>query len=276
MKDALMVGSTLPAQTNMTRGSRRAAALLAMAMVTMHGAAAADGDATSRPTQSSLIVSYRSTPAGRPALLHTLRARLAPRLHALQAEGRLMHYRILFSRLADANTWDALLILDFRTDAQAASWRAVDAETPAGLAATDLAQVTAVESTPSDPVGKGGPADDGPDPVYMVVPYDYFVPTKDYIAYARSYVFPQTDGWIAAGALNAYQLYIARYGAGRNWMSMLVLAYHGDNGLDRRNDVVAATRKALSANPDWAARATGKGHIRTEKAAMIADLIAGG
>lgn len=265
-----------PIQTRTTWGARIAAALLAITMAAMHDAAAADSDAAARPTQSSLIVSYRSTPAGRPALLRTLRAQLAPRLHTLQAQGRLTHYRILFSRLADANSWDALLILDFRTSAQAASWRAVDAETPAGLAATDLANVTAVESTPSDPVGKGGSADDGPDPVYMVVPYHYFVPTKDYVAYARSYVFPQTDGWIAAGALNAYQLYVARYGAGRNWMSMLVLAYHGDNGLDRRDDVIAATRKALNANPDWAARAAGKGHIRTEMAVMIADLIAGG
>ncbi|MBB2172971.1 hypothetical protein [Gluconacetobacter asukensis] len=271
-----MVGSAFPVGRRSAWGTRMAAALLALATVATYDAAyAAESDVQSQSTQS-LIISYRSTPAGRPALLHTLRTQLAPRLHALQAQGSLAHYRILFSRLVDANTWDALLILDLRNDAQLASWRTIDARTPAGLSATDLTNVTAVESTLSDPVGHGGPADDGPDAVYMVVPYDYFVPTKDYTAYVRSYVFPQTDGWIAAGALNAYQLYAARYGAGRNWMSMLVLAYHGDNGLDQRNDVIAATRKTLSANPGWAATASGKGHIRTEKAAMIADLIAGG
>ncbi|MFT9089943.1 MAG: hypothetical protein ABF479_02870 [Gluconacetobacter sp.] len=271
-----MVGSRVPTGTRIARSNRIAATMLALATIATHGASyAAEGDPQSQSAQS-LIISYRSTPAGRPALLRALRTQLAPRLHALQAKGGLAHYRILFGRLVDANTWDALLILDFRTTAQAASWRAVDAATPAGLTTTNLANVTTVESTLSDPVGSGGPTDDGPDPIYMVVPYDYFVPTTDYTAYARSYVFPQTDGWIAAGALNAYQLYIARYGAGRTWMSMLVLAYHGDNGLNRRNDVIAATRKTLSANPDWAARATGKGHIRTEKAAMIADLVAGG
>lgn len=232
--------------------------------------------ATSTPATQSVIVSYRSTPAGRPALLHTLRDQLAPRLHTLQANGSLAHYRILFSRLVDANTWDAVLVLDFQNQAQATAWRALDATMPAGLNVANETAVTSVESTPSDSIGSGGPADGGADPVYMVIPYDYFVSTTDYTSYVRSYVFPQTDGWITAGALNAYQLYVARYAAGRTWMSLLILAYHGDDGLDRRNDVVAATRKALAANPDWAARAAGKSHIRTEKAAMVADLIAKG
>ncbi|TCS29445.1 hypothetical protein EDC31_10613 [Acidomonas methanolica] len=223
----------------------------------------------------SLIISYRTTPAGRPALLDALRTRLAPRLDKLHAKDTLSHYRILFSRLADSQTWDALVVLEFRNAAQSAAWRAIDTQTPGGLDAKSLADTTAVESTISDSIGSGGPFSGGSDPVYMAIPYDYFVSPSEYAAYAHAYVEPQTNGWIKAGALNAYQLYMARYPAGRGWMSMLLLAYHGDAGLDERDAVVAATRKSLASNPEWAAQAQGKHHIRTEKAAMIADRIAG-
>nr|WP_128081263.1 hypothetical protein [Acetobacter persici] len=223
----------------------------------------------------SLIISYRTPPAGRPGLLSTLHRQLIPRLQDLHAKGKLAHYRVLFSRLVDANTWDALVILEFQNQAQAASWQAIDAQTPAGLDAKSLTGISTVESTVSDCIGSGGQLSGGLDPIYMVIPYDYFVPTSDYINYIRSYVEPQTNCWIKAGALNAYHIYTARYAAGRSWMSLLLLAYHGDDGLEQRNAVVAATRKTLATNAEWAARAHGKEHVRTEKAAMIADMIAG-
>lgn len=223
----------------------------------------------------SLIISYRTTPAGRPGLLDALRTRLAPRLEKLRARDALSHYRILFSRFVDSQTWDALVILEFRNDVQSTAWRHVDQKTPGGIDTKNLAASLALESTVSDCVGHGGPLSGNPDPVYMAIPYDYFVSPAEYAAYARAYVEPQTNGWMNAGALNAYQLYMARYPAGRSWMSLLLLAYHGDAGLNERNAVVAATRKSLATNPEWTARAQGKQHIRAEKAAMIADMIAG-
>lgn len=225
--------------------------------------------------QSSLIISYRATPAGRPKLLNALRSQLIPRLQNLYVKEGIAHYRVLFSRLIDANTWDALVILEFHNKAQIVSWQAIDTLTPAGLDSKILTNVSTVESTVADCIGSAGPLAGGPEPVYMAIPYDYFVPATDYVNYVRSYVEPQTDGWIRAGALNAYQVYTARYAAGRNWMSLLLLAYHGENGLDLRNTVVAATRKTLATNAEWSAHAQGKEHIRTEKAAMIADMIAG-
>ncbi|WP_129551087.1 hypothetical protein [Komagataeibacter xylinus] len=249
-------------------------ALLVLAPAVTYNTAHAASSNLSSASAQSLIISYRSTPAGRPALLRALRTQLAPRLHILQATDRLAHYRILFGRLVDANTWDALLILDFDNTAQVAAWRTIETGMPAGLDIADQTAITTIESTISDSIGNAGPIHGGSDPVYMVIPYDYFVPTADYANYARSYVFPQTDGWISNGALNAYQLYVARYTAGRNWMSLLVLAYYGDDGLNRRNAVIAATRRTLNADPDWTEKSIGKGHIRTEKAAMIADLIA--
>ncbi|GAN67776.1 hypothetical protein AA0473_1600 [Acetobacter orleanensis NRIC 0473] len=225
--------------------------------------------------QHSLVISYRTAPAGRPELLSALRTQLVPRLQGLYAKDGLAHYRILFSRLVDTNTWDALVILEFRNNAQATRWQTIDTQTPAGLDVKSLTGISTVESTVSDCIGSSGPLSGTPDPVYMVIPYDYFVSPSEYVDYVHAYVEPQTNGWIKAGALNAYQIYTARYPAGRGWMSLLLLAYHGNNGLDQRNTVVAATRKALTTNAEWAARAHGKEHIRSEKAAMIADMIAG-
>ena len=269
-----MIGRMLLAGTSLIWNTITATALLVLAPAMSYSAAQAASSDPSSTSAQSLIISYRSTPAGRPAFLRALRTQLAQRLHLLQATGNLAHYRILFSRLVDANTWDALLILDFRNTAQAAAWQAIETEMPAGLDISDHAVITNVESTISDSIGNAGPGNGGSNPVYMVIPYDYFVPMADYADYVRSYVFPQTDGWITTGALNAYQLYIARYAAGRNWMSLLVLAYHGDDWLNRRNEVIGATRRKLDANPEWKGISIGKTHIRKEKAAMIADLIA--
>ena len=223
----------------------------------------------------ALIMTYRVAPAHRIAFMAAVHASTLPRLEKLRKAGELDSYHVLASRYVDDSAgWDMMLILDFHDSAALARWRRVEAQTPAGLAPQALRLVSAVETAPADLMfGRAASSRSrDPAPVYLVVPYAYFVSEDEYLTYAAGYVVPQVDGWLDAGALDSYELYLTRYPAGRDWSALLVLAYRGDAGLARRDAVVAATRARLAATaPQWNAFAQQKQKLRTEKQAVIAD-----
>jgi hypothetical protein len=223
----------------------------------------------------ALIMTYRVLPADRLAFRAAVRATTLPRLERLRAAGELDSYRVLANRYIDSGSWDLMLILDFHSPAALARWRQVEARTPAGLSPQALRLLSAAETAPADSMfgsratrsRPGGPA-----PVYLVIPYDYFVSEDEYLAYVAGYLVPQVDGWMQAGALASYELYLPRYAADRRWSALLVLAYTGDAGLARRDAVVKAVRTRLAASsPQWKAFAQKKHKLRTEKQAVIAD-----
>jgi len=222
----------------------------------------------------SLIMTYRVAPADRVAFRADVRAATLPRLAALKAKGELAAYHVLANRYVDAAGWDVMVILDFANPAALAHWRAVEDTAPAGLAPPALTLVSRAETAPSDQMfARAAPAKaDDPAPVYLVVPYDYLVGVDDYLAYVKGYLVPQTDGWLEAGALSSYAVYLPRYPAGRDWTSLLVLAYRGDEGLARRDATTKAVRTRLAAtSPEWKAFADNKQSIRTEKQPVVAD-----
>ena len=222
----------------------------------------------------ALIVTYHVAPADRIAFTAAVRTRMLPRLERLRATGALDSYHLLANRYVDSATWDLMLILDFHTSAMLARWRQVEAQAPAGLEPSALRLVTSIESAPADPMfGSAAPRHPGdPATVYLLVPYQYFVSEDEYLAYAKSYLVPQTEGWLAAGVLQSYRLYLPRYPAGRDWSALLVLGYRGDAGLARRDAVVKAVRAHLAAtSPQWNAFAQRKQKLRTEKQATIAE-----
>jgi hypothetical protein len=224
----------------------------------------------------ALIATYRVAPADRVAFRDAVRATMLPRLEKLRKAGGLDSYHVLVNRYVDSASWDMMLILDFHNSAALARWRVVEEQAPAGLAPRALRLVSAVETAPADPMfGRAVSSRPGdPAPVYLVVPYEYFVSEDEYLTYAAGYVVPQVNGWMDAGALDSYELYLARYPAGRDWSALLVLAYRGDAGLARRDAVVKATRARLAATaPQWNAFAQQKQKLRTEKQAAIADEI---
>jgi len=225
----------------------------------------------------ALIITYRVAPADRLAFRAAVRRSTLPRLKALRARGDLESYHVLASRYVDSAAWDTLLILTFRRPEDLAHWRAAEAAAPAGLSPTALKYVRTIETAPADPVRSGAaPGRAETSPVYLVVPYDTLVPTDDYLAYVDGYLLPQVNGWMEAGALGSYGVYLARYYPGRPWSSMLVLGYRGDAGLARRDAVVRSVRAALAASPEWKRIADSKTAVRVEKLAVIADDLAAG
>lgn len=222
----------------------------------------------------SLVMTYRAPPEARPELKRSVRAATLPRLEKLRAAGELSDFHVLASRYVDAAGWDLMLILDFKDEAALARWRAVEEEAPAGLAPAALKLVSKVESAPSDAMfAKSASARPGdPAPVYLVVPYDYLVGVDDYLSYVGGYLVPQADGWMEAGALSSYAVYLPRYPAGRSWAALLVLGYRGDDGLARRDATTRAVRARLMASsPEWKAFADNKQKIRTEMQPVVAD-----
>ncbi|MBW8812836.1 MAG: hypothetical protein JF588_05365 [Caulobacterales bacterium] len=252
---------------------RTLVALAALVLGLLAGPAAQAADWRDQGARS-LVMTYRVAPADRLGFRAAVRTGTLPRLAKLKAAGELAGYHVLANRYVDAGGWDVMMILDFASPAALAHWRAVEDAAPAGLTPAALKLVGKVESAPSDEMfEKAAAAKAGdPRPVYLVVPYDYLVGVDDYLAYVKGYLVPQTDGWIEAGALASYGVYLPRYPAGRDWSALLVLAYRGDEGLARRDAVTKAVRGRLAASsPEWKAFADNKQTIRTEKQPVLAD-----
>lgn len=225
---------------------------------------------------SSMIMTYKVAPGDKLAFKAAVRAETLPRLARLKAAGELSSYHVLANRYLDGGGWDVMMILDFKSPAALAHWRAVEDQAPGGLAPAALKLVASAETAPSDEMfeGAAAPKAGDPAPVWLVVPYDYLVSVDEYLNYVKGYLVPQTDGWIREGALQSYGVYLPRYPAGRVWSAQLVLAYRGDEGLARRDAVVKTVRGRLAASDaDWKAWAENKQKLRTEKQPVVADEI---
>jgi hypothetical protein len=192
-------------------------------------------------------------------------------LDGLKSRGALESYHVLFSRYVDTNSWDMLAILRFGRYEDAARWHEVEIQYPAGLPREAVETVTAVESYPADLIHHEDPGTPRERPVYMVIPYTYSVPPPEYLKYFDDYVRPQVQGWMRAGVLASYDLFLQRYTAARPWDSFLVLEYKDDAALGAREKIVAKVRQELQSNPAWKALADSKHKIRAEKQAVIAD-----
>lgn len=222
---------------------------------------------------TNLLLLYRCKPENRPAFRDYLRRVLVPRLQAMEKTGALAEERILFSRYVDTENWDALIFLRFPTPEAASAWSNIEAETPAGLDTEGLRLVTAISTYPLDQMQAGSASSEAAHPVFLVIPYDYMVSPDEYIAYLHDYVKPQTDGWIEAGVLERYDMYIGRDASGRPWSSVLLLEYKDDKAFGRRAGVISEVRAKLRNNPDWKAISDRKQSVRVEHAAIIADEI---
>ncbi len=244
--------------------------LMVLAALTAAGARAADPrDAGPR----ALIITYHTTPAHRAAFRHELEAS-AGQWRRWKEEGVLQDYRLVYNRYVDSANWDAIAFLTFAGDAGLERWKRIEVQSPAGLSPRALELATAIDTVPADRMRQNGrSASDG---VFLVIPYEYLVPVNEYIQYLDDYTLPQLDGWMQEGVLAHYDVYLARYPAGRPWQSLLVLEYKGDRGLAAREATVAKVRARLKENPKWKAISDSKKNVRSERQPVIGDPLAAG
>jgi hypothetical protein len=253
----------------MARQISQALIFLCAASLALHAA-----DVGADPKQTGpvgLVIQYQCRPSKRAAFRHRLRDVELASFARWRSEGLLADYHVLFSRYADSNTWDALVLLTFPDYHAASRWKEVEARNPAGLSPEALELVSSLETYPVDLLRSNAPPPATPDPVYLVIPYTFSVSAAEYLTYADDYVRPQFEGWMKEGILSGYQIFLQRYTADRPWDTMIFLKYRDDEGFGQREKVVARVRGQLQSNPVWKAASDGKHNLRVEKEAVIAD-----
>jgi len=220
---------------------------------------------------TNLLLLYKCEPAKRVALREYMLSKGVVQFKQWKAEGVLAGEQVLFSRYVDSENWDMLVFLQFRSPDDVAKWNEIERSHPAGLDAQGLSMVTAVSTYQLDMVQEKALSMAATKPVFFVIPYDYTVPTEDYLRYLQDYVVPQTSGWMDAGVLQSYQLFIGRGVAGRPWSAVFLLEYKDDEALGRRDVTIAKVREALRRDPTWKALSDKKQSVRVEKAPIVAE-----
>jgi hypothetical protein len=253
----------------------RAASLLIVALAGLCGVVTARAAKleTARPEsvpERALVVTYHVAPDNRAAFVAAL-DETSGRMRDLSRRGAIASYRLLVNRFIDSSTWDAMLIVHFKDDTQFGQWRALERQAPGGLTPKALALVANVDTVAADHVRHGGKGEASAKQVYLAIPYEVSVATDEYLAYLDGYVIPQTEGWRDEGVLAAYDIYLARFPAGRSWQSLLVLGYQDEEALGRRDATVAKVRERLKSNATWKAISDSKKSVRSEKSAVLLD-----
>ncbi|MGU7782724.1 hypothetical protein [Burkholderia sp. PU8-34] len=253
---------------------RTVAIAVAVALTGALHAGAASLAAPSDTDALSLIITYQTAPANRPALRHELAQSTARELARWKHDGRIRQYSLLFNRYADSGNWDAMAVLTFASPDDLYRWRTVEQAQPAALSGKALGVTTAIRTTPVDTKRVEMPGKRSPNAVYVVIPYKTLVSAGEYEQYADGYVIPQFKGWMDEGVLSGYSLYTSQFPAGRPWTAMVVLQYKDEAALSAREAVVAKVRERLKSNPEWKAISDSKKSVRTEEQVVIADPIA--
>ena len=257
-------------------GARRtliALAALTMALATLaSNPAAADTPTTGGPR--SLLITYRSEPANRPAFRAYLQSEERAQLDKLKREGVLESYQILFNPFVTSGTWDAMTVLTFTHYADTQRWKELERTAPGGLSAKGLRLAKPVDTYSADLAWSGGdPKSADSSSVYYVIPYEYAA-ADSYRKYVDGYVIPQVSGWIREGVLANYRIFMNRFPVGPPWDALFIYQYRDLEAFGRRDEIVAKVRKTLVDDPAWKALSDIKQTMRTESENTIAESVA--
>ena len=233
---------------------------------------AADG-VTDAPT--SLIISYRAKPETRAAFRAWLATKGAAQFAQWQHDGVFSGSEILFTSFAATSVVDAFVILHFGHYTDSARWKTIERTSPGGLPPEALLLAAPESACYADSLGHGqGPQHDPSHAAYMVTFYEVLSDTPKYQSYSAGYTLPQMRGWMDAGVLSAFDLYLNQAPLGKPWDAMLVLEYTDIAALARRDEVKASVRAHLGAtDAKWLEWSKDKSAIRREFSLVIADAI---
>lgn len=244
-------------------------AILALLLAAVPARASED----SGPT--SLLITYRSKPADRPAFRDHLKGPGAARFEALKRAGAIRNYELLFNWYTDASTWDAMAVISFNSYADVARWKALERTNPGGLDAKGLALAQPLLTVSADlDWEEGAPSAPGGGRVFYVIPYEYR-DAGEYRKYVDGYVIPQVKGWMREGILSRYRIFMNRYPVGDRWDALFIYEYKDVDSFGRREPTIAKVREPLRKEPAWAALNAIKTQIRSEAENVIADDLAG-
>jgi hypothetical protein len=261
------------------RDSTRAALLAALllALSPLPAGAVTANPVSGGPRQ--LLIAYRAEPVDRPAFRRYLETHEAALLRKLQRQGVLSGYQILFNPFVQPRTWDAMVVLGFNRFSDTRRWLDIEQRAPGGLDARGLRLAKPVSEYSADLTWSADARDAGSTlgHVFYVIPYTYLTSVAEYKAYVDGYVIPQLHGWLQEGVLSRYRIYLNRYPVGdpEPWDALFVYEYRSLEDFGRRDEVIAAVRQTLRADPNWAKLSATKSGLRTESENTIAESLTG-
>jgi hypothetical protein len=224
---------------------------------------------------TSLIIMYKAKPESRAAFRAYMVEHGAQQFAQWEKDGVYRRAQLLFSGYAGSSAEDLIVILDFAHYTDLARWKDIERLLPGGLPAEALALGAPDGSALADPLAHGEATQrDASKATYLIAFYDVLTDSSRYQKYVAEYTVPQMKGWLEAGILAAYSMYVNQNPAGAPWGSMLVLEYKDQSGLAQREMVKDKVRKQLAArDPVWKAWSADKGAVRKEKGITLADAI---
>jgi hypothetical protein len=221
----------------------------------------------------TLAITYYAQPGNRVALRDSMTHSGLRQFESWKTEGLFRDYRVLFSSYLDTDTPTMILVLDFTGPAAAKRWMSIENSTPAGLSHESLSLITSAQTAQMDHTFHGG-LPSSPrrgESVFMVIPYEFYVPAPEYTKYMQDYGVPQFEGWLKENVLASYDVYQSRYSASKPWGSLIVFEYRNAEALGQRESIMEKVRTNLQNNPTWKSLAETKAKIRLEREAFIAQ-----
>ena len=247
---------------------------IALTIVMMSGFARdrmlmAQANGPAAPT--ALILTYRARPGERMAFLEKMRTEGNAQFAQWKKDGVFASYHLLAPAYAAAgkDTPDLYAIVEFAHFTDLVRWQRIEKALPGGLPQDVQSIAWAETSGTADVLKKASASASTSESQYFILTYDVMIPMPAYEKYALGYAVPQFDGWIKAGALNSYEVFINQNAAGAPWSSLILLEYKDIEALGRREMVKDAVRKALAAsNPEWKKWSEDKSATRKELAGV--------
>lgn len=227
----------------------------------------------------SLFITYQCSPDKRTAFREHVENELVERFEGWKQQGVFRDYLILFASFVNAGEYaaDMVVRLDFAQFVDVARWREIERVTPAGLSARAFKLCTPVSTDLADLTTSGGPPSSAarPGSIFLWIPYhlERGVGKPEYKKYFDGYVKPQTNGWLADGALAWWGMYLNQHNTGKPWDVILLLEYTDIQGLARRDIVKQEVRVKLRNDPAWKALNDSKQEVRQEDRVTIMDSI---
>jgi hypothetical protein len=172
---------------------------------------------------------------------------------------------------------DFALILDFQSFTATAKWKDIDRQMPGGLSADGLKLGRVEHLTLAYSIGEARAKKRNPATAAHVLGlYEATVGDAEYIKYARGYVEPQMKGWLDAGALTAYRMFMIQPGQNPSaapFTFLLTMEYANMAALAGSDDVKERVRVLLEKDAAWKALSDEKSSKRRARGFVIADAI---
>ena len=227
----------------------------------------------------SIVVAYKSSPDKRPAFRQYVQTKLVPRLVQWKADGAIKDFQVFAAAFSGqrVGNLDIALILDFENFAGTEKWRALERKMPGGLSVEGMALGWAEHAMLTYPVGEGRAKQHNAATAIPVLGfYEATVGDAEYVQYARGYVEPQFKGWLEAGILSAYRMFMIHPGQNPGsvpYTFLVVKQYRDATALSDSDAVKEKVRQELEKITQWKALSDVKSTKRKARGFVIAEPI---